>query len=102
MQEEAAARMNTKNGGLEKHMSTYTEEIDGNNARIIGREKRWTQRKYLEGIETLRQKIIRNNKELLRREITRDWNNGSLCYIRFRPRNFGKFSYKLLKKYFVQ
>ena len=33
-----------------------TEEIDWENAKIIGREKRWTQRKYLEGIETLRQK----------------------------------------------
>ena len=54
--QEATARMNTSDGGLAKHASTCTEEIDWENAKIIGREKRWTQRKYLEGIETLRQK----------------------------------------------
>ena len=33
-----------------------SHEIDWENARIVGREQRWTQRKYLEGIESLRQK----------------------------------------------
>ena len=32
------------------------QDIDWENARIIGREGSWTQRKLLEGIETLRQK----------------------------------------------
>ena len=33
-----------------------TSEIDWENAKIVGRESRWTQRKCLEGIETLREK----------------------------------------------
>ena len=52
----AEARMNTNDGGLAKHAATCTEDIDWDNARIIGREKGWTQRKYLEGIESLRLK----------------------------------------------
>ena len=52
----AEARMNTNDGGLARHAATCTEEIDWENARIIGREKGWTQRKYLEGIESLRLK----------------------------------------------
>ena len=36
--------------------TTCTHEIDWENAKIVGREQRWTQRKYLEGIETLRKK----------------------------------------------
>ena len=54
--ESATARMNTNDGGLAKHASTCTEEIKWENARITGREERWTQRKYLEGIESLREK----------------------------------------------
>ena len=54
--ESATARMKTNDGGLAKHASTCTEEIKWENARITGREERWTQRKYLEGIESLREK----------------------------------------------
>ena len=52
----ATERMNTGDGGLAKHASTCPHEVDWVNAKIIGRERRWTQRKYLEGIESLRQK----------------------------------------------
>ena len=54
--ESANTRMNTNDGGLAKHTATCTEEIDWKNAKIVGREQRWTQRKYLEGIESLREK----------------------------------------------
>ena len=54
--ESAATRMNTNDGGLAKHMTTCTEEIDWEKAKIVGREQQWTQRKFLEGIESLRQK----------------------------------------------
>ena len=49
-------RMNTGDGGLAKHILTTGHEVDWDNAKIVGRERRWTQRKYLEGIESLRQK----------------------------------------------
>ena len=48
--------MNTNDGGLAKHTSTCTEEIKWENAKIVGREERWTKRKFLEGIESLREK----------------------------------------------
>ena len=54
--QKATERMNTGDGGLAKHASTCQHEVDWENAKIIGRERRWTQRKYLEGIESLRQK----------------------------------------------
>ena len=54
--ESATTRMNTNDGGLAKHTSTCTEEIKWENAKIVGREERWTQRKFLEGIESLREK----------------------------------------------
>ena len=54
--ESAQARMNTNDGGLARHATTCTEEIKWENAKITGREQRWTQRKYLEGIESLRDK----------------------------------------------
>ena len=54
--ESATARMNTNDGGLARHAATCAEEIKWENARITGREERWTQRKYLEGIESLREK----------------------------------------------
>ena len=54
--ESATSRMNTNDGGLAKHASTCTEEIKWDDAKITGREQRWTQRKYLEGIESLREK----------------------------------------------
>ena len=52
----ANERMNTGDGGLAKHATFCTSEIDWENAKIVGRESRWTQRKCLEGIETLREK----------------------------------------------
>ena len=48
--------MNTGDGGLAKHNSTYEKTIDWNNAKIIGRETRTTQRKLLEGVMTLKEK----------------------------------------------
>ena len=52
----ATTRMNTNDGGLAKHMSTCNREIEWENAKIVGREGGWTQRKFLEGIESLREK----------------------------------------------
>ena len=52
----ATTRMNTNDGGLAKHMSTCDREIEWENAKIVGREGGWTQRKFLEGIESLREK----------------------------------------------
>ena len=54
--ENASRRMNEGDGGLARHSTTCPHDIDWENARIVGREQRWTQRKYLEGIETLRKK----------------------------------------------
>jgi len=54
--QKANERMNTNDGGLAKHASSCTSEIDWENAKVIGKENRWSQRKYLEGIETLREK----------------------------------------------
>ena len=54
--ENAQNRMNTGDGGLAKHASVCSAGINWEGARIIGREPKWTQRKYLEGIETLKQK----------------------------------------------
>ena len=48
--------MNDGEGGLAKHASKCPKGIDWDNAKIVGKEHQWTQRKYLEGIETLRQK----------------------------------------------
>ena len=54
--EKAQQRMNEGDGGLAKHATACPSGIDWSNARIVAKEQRWTQRKYLEGIETLRQK----------------------------------------------
>ena len=54
--ESATSRMNTNDGGLAKHSSTCEKEIKWEGSKIIGREPRWTQRKFLEGIESLREK----------------------------------------------
>ena len=48
--------MNERDGGLAKHATTCPQEVDWDNAKIIGKEESWTQRKLLEGIETLRKK----------------------------------------------
>ena len=54
--DKATERTNTGDGGLAKHILNTGHEVDWDNAKIVGRERRWTQRKYLEGIESLRQK----------------------------------------------
>ena len=53
---EAQERMNDGDGGLAKHATLCSKGIDWENAKIIGREPRSNQRKYLEGIETLKLK----------------------------------------------
>ena len=60
----ATTRMNTNDGGLAKHMSICNKEIEWENAKIVGWEGGWTQRKFLKGIESLRGKnkgIISSN-----------------------------------------
>ena len=52
----ANARMNERDGGLAKHAASCPQGIDWKRARIVGKEENWTQRKLLEGIETLRRK----------------------------------------------
>ena len=54
--ESAKNRMNAGDGGLAKHASVCSAGINWEGARIVGREAKWTQRKYLEGIETLKLK----------------------------------------------
>ena len=54
--ENAMKRMNDGDGGLAKHSTSCKFNIDWDNAKVIGKEKSSIQRKYLEGIETLRQK----------------------------------------------
>ena len=48
--------MNDGDGGLAKHAATCPQGINWKEAKVVGSEKRWTQRTYLEGIETLRLK----------------------------------------------
>ena len=48
--------MNTGDGGLARHAITCEQNIDWEKAKIVGREGRWTQRKFLKGIEFLQQK----------------------------------------------
>ena len=55
--EKAAERMNDGDGGLAKHATRCEQEVDWENAKIVGKEKFMTQRKYLEGIESLRHKF---------------------------------------------
>ena len=54
--EEARRRMNAGDGGLAKHATLCRKGIDWNKAKIIAREQKPNQRKYLEGIETLKLK----------------------------------------------
>ena len=54
--ERAETRMNDGDGGLAKHSASCPHEIDWENAKIVGKETGWTQRIFLEGIETLRRK----------------------------------------------
>jgi len=75
--ERAENRMNDGDGGLAKHAVSCPNEIDWENAKIVGKETGWTQRIFLEGIETLRRK-----DEHLSMHTTR-WNNGSPFCIPF-------------------
>ena len=54
--ERATKRMNEGDGGLAKHNIVCDHEVNWEEAKIMGKERGWAQRKYLEGIETLRQK----------------------------------------------
>ena len=49
----AEKRMNTRDGGLAWQAITCEQNIDWEKAKIVGRERRWTQPKFLEGIESL-------------------------------------------------
>ena len=52
----ANRRMNEGDGGLAKHASTCLSGIDWQNAKIVNHESGWSPRKFLEGIESLREK----------------------------------------------
>ena len=54
-EEIAERRMNSVDGGLARHALTCEGDINWEEAKIIGRERRWNQRKLLEEIESLRQ-----------------------------------------------
>ena len=69
----ANERMNTGDGGLAKHNSTCDSSINWEGARIVGREKRNVQRKFLEGIETLKEKSKGKPPSIL----TIKWNPGN-------------------------
>ena len=48
--------MNTGDGGLAKHNTTCSQLINWEEAKIIGKERNTMQRKFLEGIMTLKEK----------------------------------------------
>ena len=52
----ATERMNTGDGGLAKHSAACEQQIKWEEAKIVGRETRMTQRKYLEGVMSLKEK----------------------------------------------
>jgi len=52
----ATERMNTGDGGLAKHSTTCEQPINWDGAKIVGRESKTTQRKFLEGIITLKER----------------------------------------------
>ena len=54
--ESANERMNTGDGGLAKHNSVCEHPIMWDQARIVGKEQKLDQRKYLEGIMSLKEK----------------------------------------------
>ena len=54
--ERANERMNTGDGGLAKHNATCSAVINWEAAKIIGREKKTAQRKFLEGIMTIKER----------------------------------------------
>ncbi len=52
--ERAEERMNTGDGGLTRHAIRCNSNIAWEKSKIVGKERGWTQRKCLEGIESLR------------------------------------------------
>ena len=46
----ANERMKAGDGGLARHASMCAYGIDWENAKIVGKEPKWAQRTYLEGI----------------------------------------------------
>ena len=54
--ERATERMNTGDGGLAKHMAACEHSVNWEAAKIVGRERNTTKRKYLEGIVSLKEK----------------------------------------------
>ena len=52
----ANERMNTGDGGLAKHSAICPSTINWQDAKISGREKKTTQRKFLEGIMSLKER----------------------------------------------
>ena len=51
----ATDRMNTGEGGLAKHSTTCEQPINWEGVKIVGRESKMTQRKFLEGVITLKE-----------------------------------------------
>ena len=71
--------MNTSNEGLAKHTSSYTEEMEWENVKIVAREGGWTGQKFLERIESLRKK----NKGIMPQNYfnqLEDWQSTSYPY----------------------
>ena len=54
--ERATERMNTGDGGLAKHAAVCEHSVKWEGAKIVGRERNSTKRKYLEGIVSLKEK----------------------------------------------
>jgi len=48
--------MDKEDGGLARHTVEWQSGVDWRNTEIVGRERRLSQRKVLEGIESLQQK----------------------------------------------
>ena len=54
--QKAEERMNAGDGGLTRHAIRCNSNIAWEKSKIVGKERGWTQRKCLEGIESLRRK----------------------------------------------
>ena len=54
--ERATERMNTGDGGLAKHAAVCEHSVKWENAKIVGKERNSSKRKYLERIVTLKEK----------------------------------------------
>ena len=52
----AKERMNTGDGGLAKHNYVCNYPVRWEESRILGKERKTNQRRYLEGIESLKEK----------------------------------------------